>query len=113
MHQVKVHWISKSWGNSQESAERALRPGLSRIVGSLFQVAGVALVFAVNVVLSVILLFDDRRDPAVCFGGIAIPLQLIAAVIAGNTSVLVRRSLSQIGPPEILQRLSAALKYLE
>jgi exopolysaccharide biosynthesis polyprenyl glycosylphosphotransferase len=28
-------------------AERALRPGLSRIVGSLFQVAGVALVFAV------------------------------------------------------------------
>src|SRR5580692_8889743 len=28
-------------------AERAVRPGLSRIVGSLFQVAGVALVFAV------------------------------------------------------------------
>jgi hypothetical protein len=38
---------------------------------------------------------------------------LIAAVIAGNTSVLVHRSLAQIGPPEILQRLTAALKYLE
>jgi hypothetical protein len=75
---------------------------------------GVALVFAVNVVLALVLLSDDRRDPAlVYFGWIASPFHLIAAIVAGKTSVLVHRSLAQTGPPEILQRLTAALKYLE
>lgn len=75
---------------------------------------GVALVFAVNGVLTLILLFDDRRDEAFMYaGGIALPFHLIAAIVAGRTGMLVLRSLAQIGPSEILQRLTAALKYLE
>jgi hypothetical protein len=75
---------------------------------------GVALVFGANVVLTLILLFDDRRDQAlVSFGWVAFPFHLIAAIVAGKTSGFVHRSLAQIGPPEILQRLIAALKYLE
>jgi exopolysaccharide biosynthesis polyprenyl glycosylphosphotransferase len=61
-------------------AERALRPGLSRIVGSLFQVAFVALLFAV-------VSGEHFSSYYLFYGGLAFALLYIASLRAGYESL--------------------------
>jgi hypothetical protein len=74
----------------------------------------IALVLAVNAILSVALLFGSRSEQAmVGLTLLATPFQLVAAIGAGRTSLKVYRALHRVGAPEILQRLTAALQYLK
>jgi exopolysaccharide biosynthesis polyprenyl glycosylphosphotransferase len=61
-------------------AERALRPGLSRIVGSLFQVAFVALLFAV-------VSGEHFSSYYLFYGGLAFALLYVASLRAGYESL--------------------------
>jgi hypothetical protein len=88
-------------------------------VGSLTELAAwaalvVALAFTVNALLSLSLLFGNRAEQAVAgLVLLAAPFQLLAAIGAGWTCLKVHRALHVVGVPEILQRLTAALQYLD
>jgi DNA-directed RNA polymerase subunit RPC12/RpoP len=94
---------------------RLQRLQIDRSVGLVaWSALSVALVFGLNVLLNLFLLFEDRYGLVlVGLPLFAIPFQVVATLLAAKTSFLVQRVLDQATAPEILNRLVEALKYLE
>jgi hypothetical protein len=97
-----------------EGRRRLERLQLGAVVGLAAWIAlGVSLVFAVNLLLILPRLAAAGDPSLVVLLVLAIPFQLIAAFDAGKTSLWVRRSLRAVRPPDILHRLTEALRYLQ
>jgi hypothetical protein len=71
------------------------------------------LVFAVYIGFSLFLMFGSHQVTPRFISLLSVPFNLVAAIMAGLAAVRVIRSLHQVRPPEILHRLTEAMKYLE
>jgi hypothetical protein len=94
---------------------RMQRLQIDPLVGMVaWSALSVAVVFGLHLLLNLVLLFDDsyKGSPA-GLSILATPFQLVAGFLATRTSWLAQRALIQVSPPEILNRLVEALKYLE